>query len=369
MRKIAIAALLVAAGCATPPRPPPAAPPPLPPLTGQTMRIHVIDVGQGDAVLVEFPCAAMLIDAGGEHNELFDSDRALRDYLDQFFARRPDLARTFALLVITHPHIDHTRGIPALLEHYRFQNVIDSGQDTSSGKPQHIKLHEYVRAHPEVGHRDIRVEDLPARDGLTDGVIDPIKCKDVDPRLRVLWGHLGTDPGWGGKRFGKTPYENLNNHSVVLRIDFGKSAALFTGDLEEQAIGAMLARYRGSPLFDVDFYKVGHHGSWNGTTEDLVAAMTPQVAVISMGRSSRKLPWTAWKYGHPRAKVIDILAAKITRRRPATEVQVASGTEDFAPQKLEIAVYGTAWDGTTVVELDQVGNIAVTTANGSVAAR
>ena len=55
---------------------------------GDTMRMHFIDIGQGDATLLEFPCGAVLIDTGGEQNESFASDQALRDYLDAFFARR-----------------------------------------------------------------------------------------------------------------------------------------------------------------------------------------------------------------------------------------------------------------------------------------
>jgi beta-lactamase superfamily II metal-dependent hydrolase len=60
----------------------------------QTMRAHFIDVGQGAATLVEFPCAAILIDTGGEKNGEFDSTEALMDYLETFFARRADLSQT-----------------------------------------------------------------------------------------------------------------------------------------------------------------------------------------------------------------------------------------------------------------------------------
>jgi len=80
-----------------------------------TMRVHFIDVGQGAATLVEFPCAAVLIDTGGEANGEFDSTDSLLDYLDDFFSRRVDLKETFHALILTHPHIDHTRGVSAIL--------------------------------------------------------------------------------------------------------------------------------------------------------------------------------------------------------------------------------------------------------------
>src|SRR5688572_4879306 len=83
------------------------------------MRVHQINVGQGNATLVEFPCPAILIDAGAEKNPLFDGTEMLRIYLDNFFASRPDLGNTLEAVYITHPHLDHTLGIPVLLEHYK----------------------------------------------------------------------------------------------------------------------------------------------------------------------------------------------------------------------------------------------------------
>lgn len=75
----------------------------------QNMRVHFIDVGQGAATLIEFPCAAMLIDTGGENPSTFDSTEALMKYLDNFFAQRSDLQDTFHSPVITHPHIVDSR--------------------------------------------------------------------------------------------------------------------------------------------------------------------------------------------------------------------------------------------------------------------
>ena len=82
---------------------------------GPRMRVHLIDVGQGAATLVEFSCAAILIDTGGESNKRHDSTKNLIDYLNAFFESRPDLERTLALLLLTHPHIDHTRGANVVL--------------------------------------------------------------------------------------------------------------------------------------------------------------------------------------------------------------------------------------------------------------
>ena len=96
-------------------------PPPL-------MRMHFIDVGQGSATLLEFPCGAVLVDAGGEDHSEFHSTERLIAYLDAFFARRTDLDHRLDALVLTHPHIDHVRGVPAVLNRYTVRNIVHNGQ-------------------------------------------------------------------------------------------------------------------------------------------------------------------------------------------------------------------------------------------------
>jgi competence protein ComEC len=323
-----------------------------------TMQAHFIDVGQGDATLLEFPCAAALIDTGGELDDSFDSVAALRSYLDAFFARRTDLAGTLDLLVLTHPHIDHVRGVPMVLERYKVKSVIDDGLERSSGAAEVVQLHQWLRAHPEVKHEDIVAErTLPA--GLTDDIIDPIRCPDVDPTIRVLWGRVDADPGWAPDYFGKNPYQNDNNHSVVVRVDFGRASFLFPGDLEEAAIADLVHDHHDTGLLDVDVYKVGHHGSRNGTTAAELALMTPRLAVISMGPTTRHWDWTAWQYGHPNRRAVELLEAKVEGRRAARDVQVGERRQEFTPMHLGAAIYATGWDGTVVVEATTRGKVKV----------
>src|SRR5688572_32950477 len=111
---------------------------------GQTMRAHFLDVGQGSASILEFPCAAVLVDAGGELNGDFDSTASLLDQIEDFFSGRPDLNETFHLIVLTHPHIDHTRGVKAVLEKYRVLNGVTNGQEVSSGKVGQKALHKKI---------------------------------------------------------------------------------------------------------------------------------------------------------------------------------------------------------------------------------
>ncbi|HEY8374884.1 MAG TPA: MBL fold metallo-hydrolase, partial [Nannocystis sp.] len=267
------------------------------------MTLHFIDIGQGDATLLEFPCGAALIDTGGEKNELFDGEAALYAYLDDFFARRTDLGRTLDLLVITHPHIDHNRGALGVLERYTVKNVVDNGADAphthgdgseDPGATQQMAMHAWLKDRPDIRYFAVLAGQIPET-GLHNDIVDPIAgCARAatDPRLTVLWGQVTHDLATYG--------DNPNNHSVVVRVDYGESSVLFTGDLELIGLSRLADRYEQRPeLLDVDIYQVGHHGSKNATIHYQMALMSPRVAVISMGPYERNIPWTARKYGHP----------------------------------------------------------------------
>lgn len=330
------------------------------------MVIHVIDVGQGSATLVEFPCGAMLIDTGGESNDQFDSWQALSGYLDRFFDRRRDLERTLSLLVISHPHLDHTRNIGKLIARYRVDNVVDNGAISGDqGVEPQSYLHEWVMAHRnDVGHQDVNASDVPDDVGLTSEVIDPIHgcgSSAVDPKIRALWG------GKESEEIG----DNANNHSVVLRVDFGKSSLLLTGDVERLAIARLARKYEHKPLLDVDVFLVPHHGSRHSTALHLMRAVSPKVALISMGPYGRDLMWTARKYGHPHVDSIGHLIDPrlgVSRARPKpieAWVGIRGGFKarpsQFERRTIRAAIYGTGWDGNIRVRANANGWIDVET--------
>ena len=324
--------------------------------TAQTMRAHFIDVGQGAATLLEFPCAAVLVDTGGETNREFESSPALMDYLETFFNGRPDLSRTLHSLILTHPHIDHTRGVKQVLAKYRVLNAVTNGMETGSGRLGQIALHNKVAAGEEtedasddIGFTAVWQKDISKR-GLTNDVIDPVRCEDVDPMITALWGQVGPEIGWT-----KTDLDNANNSSVIVRIDFGRSSLLIAGDIENAGIGSMLVKYKGTRLLDVDVLEVSHHGAANGTTAQLLLATTPDYAVIEMGPRERELANTAWSYGHPRKVTTDLLQKHVAKTRASADAWAATGVKRFVPANLTRAIYGTGWDGTVVLEADVEG--------------
>lgn len=349
------------------PIPPRSEPPPLDnsffadTAVGPKLRVHLIDVGQGAATLIEFSCGAILIDTGGEENRRVDSTRNLVDYLRAFFVSRPDLENTLALLVLTHPHIDHTRAAPIVLGEFTVANLVTDGLVASSGGKQQRAAINGARS-KHIGVADIAASAVPAG-GLTNQVIDPIACPDGDPDIRVLWGAVERSAvRWDAKDF-----DNANNHSVVVRVALGRSSLLITGDLEEAAIDGLLAKHAGTAVLDVDLYEVGHHGSYNATTNPLLRALTPRLALIACGPYDRKSTWTGWAYGHPRAVTIDLLERALAHAPPRERlvVPVATGAKRFEGWQITAPIYATGWDSDVIVTMTADGHISVKTRRGA----
>jgi competence protein ComEC len=184
-------------------------------------------------------------------------------------------------------------------------------------------------------------EDLTAPD------IDPVACPGCDPRIGLLKGRMSSTG-------------NENDQSIVVRVDFGKASALFTGDCETTGLKALLKRYGGTSRLDTDLYHVGHHGAANATTPALVEAVTPRVAVISVGLPHPGDGSSGWDYGHPRKTVVRDLAKAIKgKRTPAIGVKVATGQREFGSARITKRIYATAWDGNVVVTMGSAGSISV----------
>jgi comEA protein len=173
-----------------------------------------------------------------------------------------------------------------------------------------------------------------------------VNCAGIDPRITALWGSLDDATDWKPAAF-----KNANNGSLVIRVDYGASSILVQGDLEDVAIKKLLAKYSHSSLLDVDVYHVGHHGSKNGTTDELLSALSPQMAVIASGDVSRELQWTAWAYGHPNAGIISLLQSHVSAERPSVvTVDAGDGAKKFHHVKIQKDIFDTAWDGSFILE-------------------
>lgn len=221
------------------------------------LQVHFIDVGQGDAALLVTSDAAILIDAGTTEARFATAD---------FVA---DHAEALDLMILTHPHEDHVGGAARIMDFVPTAKVVMPDLTSTAGA--FVRTLDAIEAHG--------VEAALASAG------DVFEVGDL--RLTVL-APLTTE------------HEDLNDSSLVLRVDFGESSFLFTGDAGEESEREMLGAYPITSL-DCDVLKLGHHGSSGSSTPEFLDAVRPQIAVISVGRGN--------DYGHPARDTLDRLAA------------------------------------------------------------
>ena len=225
------------------------------------LRITALDVGQGDANLVEFPDGtAWLVDAGGMVGNPIDTGAAVvLPVLRQKRRTRIDV------MVLTHPHPDHFGGLAAVLRAVEVGELWDSGQGEAEGAgPVYASLLALARARHVPIRRPAELCGRPRRQGAATVEL------------------MAPCPGFVAGR-------GANDNSLVLRVALGRRAALLTGDAEALEERDLVARY--GPSLRADYLKAGHHGSRTSTSEALLDAVRPTWATMSSGVRNR--------FGHP----------------------------------------------------------------------
>lgn len=231
------------------------------------LRITFLDVGQGDAALVDLPDGSlMVVDTGGAVFGGRDpGEHALVPILRARRRERIDL------LVITHPHPDHYGGVAATAERFPIDELWDSGQaDDEDPDGAWATRLAAVGDGTRVRQPDTLCGHPLSRGGAT---------------VEVLWPCPGFDPGW-----------DPNDNSLVIRIRFGDRTFLLLGDAERHEEGELVRLGIAGP---VDVLKVGHHGSRTSSTEEMLDDARPRIAIVSAGVGNR--------FGHPHDEVIERL--------------------------------------------------------------
>lgn len=230
-------------------------------------RLHVttLDIGQGDAILVQAPDGATMLVDGGPDPEL--TLRRLGANMG-FFDRRIDL------LVLSHPHQDHVAGLIEVLDRFRVGAVLHAGIAFENTANDRLLTDAAAAGVPLALARAGQIWQLGA--GASVEVLYPT---DTDASAAL-------------------PDGDINNGSVVLVVRHGGFSALLTGDAEEPIESLLISR---GLLDPVDLLKVGHHGSISSTTPGLLDATRPTVATISSGEGN--------EYGHPAPETLAALAS------------------------------------------------------------
>jgi competence protein ComEC len=241
-------------------------------LVGATLRpasdqleLHVIDVGQGDAIALRSPAGRwLLVDAGVAGRGFDAGERRVVPYLARRGVRRLDG------LVLTHPHLDHMGGAAAVIRTLRPRWVGDPASPAASAP--------YLAV--------LRLADATGTTwvGLRQGhrtVMDGLAVEFLHPESL---GAAEADP---------------NDLSVVMKVSYGEFAALLTGDATALVEARLLRGHRDDLRADV--LKLAHHGSATSTTPPFLAAASPRLAIVSAGGGNR--------YGHPHRAVVERLEA------------------------------------------------------------
>jgi competence protein ComEC len=235
------------------------------------LRINIIDVGNGDALLVEAPDGMrMLIDGGGFHTSDFDVGKSI---LTPILLSKKIL--TLDYVMNTHPHGDHLGGIPTIIRDFTVKNFSTGSYFISREKfVDMMKL--------------LREKKIP----LTTWKRGDKFLLENDMEIVVL------NPG------PETGTDDLNNASLVMRIGYGNFSILFAGDIgsdvEEKLILA------GNNL-RVDVLKIPHHGSRHSSSHEFLAAVRPKIAVLSVGKGILGIP------SHEALKRYDVLSIPVLR--------------------------------------------------------
>ncbi|HEY4668251.1 MAG TPA: ComEC/Rec2 family competence protein, partial [Tepidiformaceae bacterium] len=222
------------------------------------LDVTLLDVGQGDAILVRTPAGRTVLVDGGPSG--IGLARELGAVL-------PHWQRRIDVVLLTHPDEDHLAGLPHMLERLRTGAVADPGVTGTTTAYEIYALRSGARQTLAAGASF-------ELDGVT---------------FDVLWPPEGYES------------EQTNNHSLVLRITYGETVILLTGDIEASAQRQLLR----TADVRADILQVPHHGSKNSAVEFL-SAVEAEVAVISVGEGNR--------YGHPAPEILDALGDTVTLR-------------------------------------------------------
>lgn len=255
-----------------------------PPLPSEgEIRVHFIDVGQGDSILIHSADNAVLIDAGPTA-----VGQGLAVYLEQIGVTVLDY------VVATHPHADHIGGMAAVLDRIPVREMWmpDAVHDTAT----------FERLLDAIERNNLEITTVQAGMEISAGLIQM----------------TAVSPNSGG-------HSNLNNYSIVLHMRHGQTSFLFTGDVEASSEREMIAA--GWDL-RADVLKVSHHGSRTSTTDEFLDSVQPHAAVIMCAADNQ--------FGHPHREVVDRLNERGIRILRTDEL----GTIVLSTNGTEIYIYG-----------------------------
>lgn len=224
----------------------------------QSLRVTFFDVGQGDAILIEAPGGNQILVDGGPDERI----------LSRLGETLPFWDRSLDLLIVTHPHADHLAGLIDVLRRYDVGMVMTSG--TGHATPEYEEWERLVQERGVPVAIARKGQKINAGNGVVLDILSPAE------------GALAAA-------------DHPHDANIVARLIHGETSVLLTGDAERMLEYRLL--FESPDLLDADILKVGHHGSKTSSTEEFLNAVSPDLAVMSLGKKNR--------YGHPHPDVVE----------------------------------------------------------------
>lgn len=224
-------------------------------ITNNQLKIHYINVGQGDSTLIQVDGKNVLIDAGNNDNLAYN-------YLKAQGITKLDY------VIATHPHADHIGGMANIINNFTVGKFYAPKEITTTT--------------------------------VFENMVKSLQSK----RLKITVPTPGENIYIGNAVLtflapNNSTYEDLNNYSIVTKIKYGNTSFIFEGDAEDISENEILAKQLD---ISANVIKIGHHGSSSSTTKAYLDKVNPQYAVISVGANN--------DYGHPNKDILDRLTAK-----------------------------------------------------------
>ena len=266
-------------------------------LIPKNLRIHFVDVNQGDCTSIETPMKkTILVDGGGSESKDFDvGENILVPYiLDRGYTK-------IDYIIVSHMDQDHVGGLLSVIQEIEVKNIVISKQSKDSDNFEKLmKL---------INNKKINL--------ILVNMGDKVKI-EKDLYFDILWpddrNFIEENP--------------LNNNSIVCKLNYKKFSILFSGDIEEIAEKRILERYKENlQLLNATIFKVPHHGSKTSSSEDFIKEIKSNISLIGVGKENR--------FGHPNDEVIERL------------------------EKYGNKIYRTDNMGEISIEIDKEGNVRV----------
>ncbi|MBI2633323.1 MAG: MBL fold metallo-hydrolase, partial [Parcubacteria group bacterium] len=221
------------------------------------LKIYFLDIGQGDATLIQTPANKyILVDGGPDHSVITALDRYL-----------PPLNRSLEAIILTHPDPDHMNGFSEVLDRYEVKNFLETGLD------------DYAPIFAEI-RKKVAEKNIP-------------RFLLYAPQKIELDNGIYLDVLYPRRSLVGENYKNSNLGSFVARLVYGSTSVLLTGDAEKPVEQELLEN---KANVDSTILKVAHHGSKDSSDIEFLNAVSPETATISAGKNN--------KYHHPHLRVL-----------------------------------------------------------------